>query len=148
MQKRSCLSAKQARFISEYLVDGNGTRAAIAAGYGRAGAHVAASRLLSNVKLRAAIEKRQNADATRLQLERDDVLRGLLEAIVNAKILQDPGAMISGWATIARLMGYNNPEVHRVDVRLDQDAELRRLNRMSDAELEKLIANGSASTTN
>ena len=31
------LSAKQSKFVSEYLVDGNGTRSAVAAGYGRTG---------------------------------------------------------------------------------------------------------------
>ena len=30
----SLLSAKEARFVAEYLVDGNGTRVAVAAGYG------------------------------------------------------------------------------------------------------------------
>jgi hypothetical protein len=134
------LTAKQARFVAEYLVDGNGARAAVAAGYGRAGARVAAHRLLTRANVQKALQARQTADATRLSTQREDVIQGLLGAIQDAKAKRDPGAMISGWATIARLMGFNRPEVHRVDVCVDQGDEMRRLEGLSDAELEKLIA--------
>jgi len=50
MSRSAALNAKQAKFIQEHLVDGNGTHAAIAAGCGRAGAHVTATRLLKNPK--------------------------------------------------------------------------------------------------
>jgi phage terminase small subunit len=36
------LTQKQQRFVAEYMVDGNGSRAAIAAGYGHAGARIRA----------------------------------------------------------------------------------------------------------
>lgn len=58
------LTFRRARFVAEYLVDGNGTRAAIAAGYGVAGAPVAAFRLLRNDKVQNALQARQSADAT------------------------------------------------------------------------------------
>jgi hypothetical protein len=52
------LTAKQQRFIAEYLVDGNGARAAIAAGYGRAGARVRAHRLTrDNAAVQAEIAR-------------------------------------------------------------------------------------------
>jgi phage terminase small subunit len=137
---RSGLSSKQARFVAEYLVDSNGTRAAIEAGYGRAGAHVAASRLLSNDKVRAAIEMRQNADAARLGLQRQDVIQGLLQAIRNAEAQSNPAAMIRGWAEVARMLGLRSPEVHRVNLQVGVGDELRRFERMSDMELQKLIA--------
>lgn len=65
------MTAKQARFIDEYLVDANGTQAAIRAGYGAAGARVAAHRLLTNVAISSAIEARQRVDATRLSVDRE-----------------------------------------------------------------------------
>ena len=75
------LSDRQVRFVAEYLVDANGTQAAIRAGYGAAVARVAAHRLLTNVAISSAIEARQKADATRLWIDRESVLAGLLEAV-------------------------------------------------------------------
>ena len=79
------LSDRQVRFVAEYLVDANGTQAAIRAGYGAAGARVAAHRLLTNVAICSAIEARQRADGERLGVRRQDVLKGLLEAVYMAR---------------------------------------------------------------
>lgn len=51
---------RRTRFVKEYLLDHNATRAAIAAGYSEKGATVAGTRLLANASVRAAIET-QNA---------------------------------------------------------------------------------------
>lgn len=53
---RTPVHQRRTRFIKEYLIDKNATRAAIAAGYGKKGAAVAANRLLKDVKIRRAIE--------------------------------------------------------------------------------------------
>lgn len=47
---------RRSRFAQEYAKDLNATRAAIRAGYARKAAHVTASRLLSNAKVRAEID--------------------------------------------------------------------------------------------
>lgn len=49
------LTEKQRLFVRAYLLDGNGKKAAIAAGYSPNGAEVAASRLLSQVKVQEAL---------------------------------------------------------------------------------------------
>lgn len=49
------LTPKQARFVEEYLIDRNGTQAAIRTGYSPATAAQQASRLLSNAKIAAAV---------------------------------------------------------------------------------------------
>jgi phage terminase small subunit len=49
------LTAKQARFVEEYLCDLNATQAAIRAGYSPKTATVQGSRLLTNAKVAAAI---------------------------------------------------------------------------------------------
>jgi len=49
------LTFKQLRFAEEYVVDQNGTQAALRAGYSKASAAVSASRLLRNAKVRARI---------------------------------------------------------------------------------------------
>ena len=51
------LTAKQAAFVAAYLVDSNGKKAAIKAGYSKAGAEVAASRLLRHPKVAEALKK-------------------------------------------------------------------------------------------
>jgi hypothetical protein len=55
-------------FVREYLIDFNGTRAAIAAGYSERGAEVAASRLLRNPKAQKLIEKLTAERAKRLDI--------------------------------------------------------------------------------
>jgi phage terminase small subunit len=50
------LTEKQNRFVDAYLLEQNGTKAAIAAGYSEKSAAVEASRLLRNAKVVAAIE--------------------------------------------------------------------------------------------
>lgn len=59
MSNASALSAKQTRFVAEFLIDANGTQAAIRAGYGVAGAGVAAMRLLKIVYVQKALQAQQ-----------------------------------------------------------------------------------------
>ena len=94
------LSDRQVRFVAEYLVDANGTQAAIRAGYGAAGARVAAHRLLTNVAISSAIEARQRADGERLGVQRQDVLKGLLEAVYMARAQGNPAGMVAVLAPI------------------------------------------------
>ena len=60
MTKRSEYAAavrqRRTRFVKEYLLDQNATRAAIAAGYAEKSAHVTGNRLLSDDKIRARVE--------------------------------------------------------------------------------------------
>jgi phage terminase small subunit len=50
------LTPRMRRFIAEYLTDGNGTRAAIRAGYSPRTARVQASQMLSNVKVARIVQ--------------------------------------------------------------------------------------------
>ena len=59
MTKRD-LTPKQQRFVEEYLIDLNGTQAAIRAGYAVSGAAVEASRLLTNANISEAIQKQRD----------------------------------------------------------------------------------------
>ena len=70
------LTARQARFVSEYLVDLNATQAAIRAGYSPSGARAHACRLLMKEDVKAAVEK---AMARRTQLCQDEVIEDLRE---------------------------------------------------------------------
>lgn len=55
------MTPKQERFVAEYLIDLNATRAAIAAGYSKKTAHSQGPRLLEDVGVAAAVAKRTQA---------------------------------------------------------------------------------------
>ncbi|MCO7643255.1 terminase small subunit [Pseudomonas sp. S 311-6] len=71
------LTAKQRRFVEEYLVDLNATQAAIRAGYSSKTAQEQGSRLLSNVMVAKAIEDAQERRSKRTEITQDAVLREL-----------------------------------------------------------------------
>src|SRR5687767_7882684 len=73
------LTEKERRFVENFFGDcaGNATAAARASGYGPAGAHVAASRLLRKAKVQAAVAarlQRQDAAGIATADERDLML--------------------------------------------------------------------------
>ncbi len=131
----SAMTPRQARFVDEYLIDGNGTQAATRAGYGAAGARVAAHRLLTNVAISSAIEARQRADASRLAVDRERVLAGLLEAVQMARGQRNPAGMVAGLREIGKLMGFYAPERVKMALGPPAEQEMRRLEGLSDAEL-------------
>lgn len=69
------LTAKQQRFVAEYLVDLNATQAAIRAGYSPKTARQQGARLLTNAVLAAAIAEGQTARFDRLALDADGAIR-------------------------------------------------------------------------
>ena len=79
------LTPRQARFVDEYLVDLNGTQAAIRAGYARSGARTEAARALANPNIRTIIQEKQAETALRLEVTRETVILGLLEAVELAR---------------------------------------------------------------
>ena len=136
------LTPKQARFVDEYLLDGNGARAAIAAGYGLAGARVRAHRLTKdNVAVRAEIRARQGAETQRLQIQRRDVLAGLLEAFAMAKEKREPAVMVNAAREVGRMMGFYTPVRSEVAISAGGgDNDPLRMEAMSDAELMAVLA--------
>jgi phage terminase small subunit len=71
------LTPKQERFIHEYLVDCNGTQAAIRAGYSPKTANEQASRLLTNVSICEIVKQEQEKRAGKVGLDAEWVLRRL-----------------------------------------------------------------------
>ncbi len=136
------LTAKQEKFVAEYLVDHDGKRSALAAGYGPAGAAVTAHRLIhANRAVQAAIRNRQAEDSQRLRIERQDVIAGLLEGIAIARDRCDGATMIRGWSEIGRMLGFYSPERRQVEVTSGEGAVLTaKISAMSDDELLAVIA--------
>ena len=134
------LSPRQEKFVEHYSLCGNAAEAARLAGYSPRSAKVQACRLTNDNRVIAEITKRQKAYQRELQITKDDVLAGLLSAIQLAKEQQNPSAMISGLAQIAKLCGFYEPDVSRVVIS-DESLRLKhQLAAMSDDELLAVIA--------
>lgn len=71
------LTDRQAMFVREYLVDLNGSQAAIRAGYSPRTANRQASRLLSNADIAEAIAEAKKERADRVEITAQMVLREL-----------------------------------------------------------------------
>jgi len=100
------LNPRQSRFVNEYLVDMNGTKAAVRAGYSPKTAKSQTSRLLTNVNLRAEISRKQKESELKLNIDRETVLEGLASAIDIARKEKDGLTMIRAAAEINKMMGY------------------------------------------
>ena len=73
------ITPKQERFCQEYIVDYNGTQAAVRAGYAANSARKTASRLLTNADILARVRELQREQTARLALTQDYVLQQLVE---------------------------------------------------------------------
>ncbi len=75
------LTAKQEAFITEYLIDLNGTQAAIRAGYSEDSAAMIASENLTKPYIQAALARAKEQRAKSCQIEAADVLK-VLKAVM------------------------------------------------------------------
>ncbi|MFM9860703.1 terminase small subunit [Pseudoxanthobacter sp. M-2] len=71
------LTPRQARFVQEYLVDLNATRAAIRAGYSPRSAETNGNRMLRNAQVAAAVEAAMAERQIRTEITADRVIREL-----------------------------------------------------------------------
>ena len=134
------LSPRQEKFVEHYSLCGNAAEAARLAGYSARSAKVQACRLTNDNRVIAEIAKRRRAYQQDLQITKDDVVVGLLNAIQLAKEQQNPSAMISGFSQVAKLCGYYEPDVSRIEIS-DESLRLRhQFAAMSDDELLAVIA--------
>ena len=139
------LTPKQARFVQEYQIDGNGAQAALRAGYGPSGAKVAACRLLTRPNVMEALSIGRSAYAEKLAITRADIVSKLLEAFEMAKMKSEPMGMVRAASELARLLGLLAPAKVAVDLNVAGQPDLNHLNRLSDAELLAIIGAGRAS---
>jgi phage terminase small subunit len=77
--KRDGLTPKQRKFVAAYRAEGNATKAAIAAGYSEKTAYSAGARLLRNVGIASALNKKLAQDVEKFDIRGDEVLRTLKE---------------------------------------------------------------------
>lgn len=110
---RADLTAREKRFVAEYVASNNATAAARAAGYAESCAMQYGTRLTKKANVAAAIEAARSRTLQRLQVKADDVLAEL------AKVAFD--AELSAFKVRAlELLGkHHQLFVERVDLRVD-----------------------------
>lgn len=77
IEDEKTLSDRQQRFCMEYVIDLNGTQAAIRAGYSQNGADVQAVRLLGNASVKTEIDRLKAVKAQKLGITQEKVLMEL-----------------------------------------------------------------------
>jgi len=99
-------TAKQARFIAEYLKDLNGSDAAVRAGYGRSSARATASRLLQKSYIKSEVQRLQAAQLEKAGITAEGVLEQLrrIAYFDPATIYDDQGYLkhTKDWPATAR----------------------------------------------
>ena len=139
----SNLTARQLRWIDEYLVDFNGAAAAVRAGYSRKCARSIAYENTTKLAIQEVLHSRQAEMGNKLRITREGVVRGLVEAVDTARLQQNPMAMISGLRELGRMMGFYAPAVKRVEVTATPGPHTH-FERLSDSELVRLVGAGQA----
>ena len=97
-------------------------------------------RLLTNPNLKSALAAKEAELARKHDLSRERVLMDLIAGIELAEKMGNPAAMIEGAAQIAKMLGYNAPTQVKHKVSVGRNEYQKKLGRMSDAELTKLLA--------
>jgi len=150
----SPLTTRQLAFVDAYCADGNAARAARAAGYAEKSAKVMACRLTKDNRIAAQIALRRAENAAKFEItkeegrsdrrniERDQVIAGILSAIEMAREQQNPAAMISGLVQVAKLCGFYEPEVRRIEVSGSAARVQAKYAAMSDDELLSIVCRG------
>jgi phage terminase small subunit len=91
------LNLRQLMFCKEYIIDFNGTQAAIRAGYSKKTANEQASRMLANVNIQDQIQKESNKREVKVERTAEDVVRALWEMAeldINHFMVVDEGGAI------------------------------------------------------
>lgn len=101
------LSAKQQRFVDEYLIDLNATQAYVRAGYKASpnSAKACAARLLADANVKAAIVEGIEARDARTEITQDYVLHKIQDVIEQCSkpgLTYDPGAVLRGSELLGR----------------------------------------------
>jgi len=142
MRNSSNLTEKQLRWVDEYLLDSNAAAAARRCGYSAKCARSIGHENLTKPDVLTLLAQKRATLANDLQITRQGVINGILEGIQIARDDRLPAVMIRGYSELARMLGYFEPEVRRVEVSAGDG--LTHLERLSDSELRKIITAGQA----
>ena len=109
------LTAKQQRFIEEYLIDLNATQAAIRAGYSEKTAYAIGEENLRKPVIKAEIERLQAETSNKLQVTKEGLINDLLTikelCLTNARVTHNS---IKAIEVISKMLGFESPK--KVDI--------------------------------
>ena len=135
-RKPSVLTEQQEEYV-EGVLDGKAkSRAALDAGYSHG---PQSHRLDRNELVQTALAERREELSSATQITRAGVLNGILDAIEMARVMADPMAMLAGYRDISKMMGYNAPEVKKVEISDTSNTLARKIKSMSDEDLLNVI---------
>ena len=131
------LTEKMRNFVRFWAMGESILSASYKAGYADGGTY--AYRLAKDPAILKMYEAEKRAYEEASQMTRKRVIDGLLEAIDMAKLVSEPGSMIAGWREIGKMCGYYAPVEQKLTIDHTSSVLADRLNKLSDAELLKLI---------
>lgn len=79
---------------------------------------------------------------SQVNISREDVVRGMSEAVNRARLLGEPMTEIIGWEKIAKLLGYDAPQKIEITSHSTMEVIQNNLRGLSDAELTKFLGAG------
>ena len=113
------LNIRQAKFVDEYLIDNNGSAAAIRAGYSPNCSKVTASKMLNMPAVKDLINRAKIERSERTKIDADFVLLQLgdMQKAMISEILNDDGGLkdISEWPDVWQRM------ISGIDVQVNHD---------------------------
>lgn len=112
------MTAKQERFVREYLIDLNATQAAIRAGYSPRSAEVEGHRLLRNAKVAASVSANARRHAAKADVSAQDVINGLYLEATREGEGASHGARVSAWVALGK---YHKLFVDRIEADVSAD---------------------------
>lgn len=131
------LTEKMRNFVRFWAMGESILSASYKAGYADGGTY--AYRLAKDPAILKMYKAEKRAYEEASQMTRKRVIDGLLEAIDMAKLVSEPGSMIAGWREIGKMCGYYAPVEQKLTIDHTSSVLADRLNKLSDAELLKLI---------
>lgn len=131
-RRASTLTEQQTKYVDEVLKGKSKNAAAKAAGYPNA----TAPEKSALVKIEIAEARAKLTDLT--QITRVTVVDGIMDGIAMARMQGDATNVIKGWVEVSKILGYQAPEVKTVNLSLNDQRKMAKLEELSDAELIQL----------
>jgi hypothetical protein len=133
-KKSAVLTDKQKDFADAKILGASTKQAMRDAGY--APTNVDIEKRSAEVQAYINDARQGLVDAT--TLTRLDVIQGILDAIADAKLMAEPATMIAGYAQLAKIMGFYQPEVKKLDITINGARVRHKMETMTDEELLEL----------
>lgn len=99
------LTAKQERFVAEYLIDLNATQAAIRAGYSEKTASAIGHENLNKPEIAAAIAAKQAKLSEKTEITAEFVLAGIVSLIKRCEKNDDESVALKGYELLGKHIG-------------------------------------------